>query len=81
MDQQDDLIRTLLACAMSLMETGAAAALDAQTKQLTRMQRRRIVTMAKVAADGAALIIEAVDLALREPPCSPAKGWKRSKPA
>lgn len=67
MDQQDDLMRTLLACATSLMETGAAAALDAQAKNLSRGQRRQIAGMLKVASDGAAHIVAVVDLALNEP--------------
>lgn len=66
MNPRDDLMRTLLACAMSLMETGAAA-LDAQAKNLSRGQRRQIVGMLKVASDGAAHIVAAVDLALNEP--------------
>ena len=81
MDQQEDLMRTLLACAMSMMEAGAAAALDAQARQMPRAHRRQIVTMMKVAADGAAYIIAAVNPALAEPSPTAFRRRRRSKRA
>lgn len=41
MDGQSDLARTLLACAMSLMEAGAATALEGQADRLTHTERRQ----------------------------------------
>jgi uncharacterized membrane protein YgcG len=68
---QSDLARTPLACAISLMGTGAAAALEDQAGRLTRTERQRLSRKLRDPAESAAQIAAVIGIILRDPSPTP----------